>query len=344
MIIDVPFVYDAVVLMGRKRNTDDVRVRDVLPVKIEEVTSLDAPLVGTVPAPHRPWHAAEPIHVELRSFNGRLWRQPLVVLEKNGPEVAPVSDDLIRMTIERTDTSSFPIPWSVGWTWDKAHESIDIPGLRHVVTSTRAEVVAQILKRAEGYLVIDGHFFVESREPVLELKFEVSGTTGAVEPLIVTHFTGDILHERFRADRADELLAEGEARYGNMAPDVRARKLAAAPLITSPDLLTFDDETYAIEYASRRFVESMHPFLVTGSRDFLMAFVTARDGLTDGLQAGSVPDVIDALLAAANIMESHRIGEWEIRTFREATERWNVSRARLNADEFALDLSGGFTA
>lgn len=243
MIVSIPFLYEAVVRLPRKRNPQDVLIHGTWPFEIAELTSDEAPVVVRLPAhPDRSWPKT-PETTDIRHNDGTFWVPAVDLMGNDGHPV--VQDDYRR--------------WRERKLWVKVAGMFSDGGLRpgkplaqlesradaaEIISDNREALAEEIYRQSKDVLVVDGVVHRRCGEPVCILygddgrgDYEIATSTldVAVDKLA--------LNRIFRLDRRDEAIRYAEAKLGNPLPAELIATLAdeAWADILDPAALAYDD-------------------------------------------------------------------------------------------------------
>lgn len=182
-VVDVPFIYRAVAVLGRKRSSEVVDVLDSVPVVLAEVSSKDAPPCGP--------EVSSMVAKRYRALENRLF-EPL--LSGNG---GPVSADLADPSYFRGGESPFaprgiaPVP-----NWFGTAKPLEEIAPRKVLADDRDARLAALMARARDVVSVEGALHAFSQGPVFGaveaergkcVALTMHGRTTAAKPALVFH-------------------------------------------------------------------------------------------------------------------------------------------------------------
>jgi len=283
MILNVDFIYEAVVLRGRKRTPDDVSLVSTQPVEVREVEAAAAP-VALRTREDRPGGGGGTR--EYRLFEGGLW-----VVHKDDEGKAPAN----AAWLARQAGSIADAPYGYGHPFaaTTSHRGGvlgrpgEVPDLR-LLRSDHDDRAAAVREAAAGILLVDGLVHRPAPEPVYEFvdehRFSLLYVRGYTAPGKGRPLNYGISH--FRADERAHMLAA----FGDQG--TRAADMADIEVLI-PEAVRAPLPEQALLVAARVM------------RDDLARMVLERDAAFFGVYA----DLRDAMRAMeAGLAESERGG------------------------------------
>lgn len=312
MIFDVKFRYTLEITRYRKRNSEEVRISDSVPVEVRSVTSQEAPVAFRFQGEERsPWEGKA---IELRSFGGSLWR-PLATVNydsKRGQTAAPLTASELQAKLARNDLAS-GTPFALGSAYHDHKRSTTLEEIGRCKIAgngeeIRAAAIRELHELAAEVLVVDGILHQPAVEPVYVIRTYGNGAEyGDIE----IGFVSNVSHETppgqvFRADQPEAALAAAiEMDFKSPVTEIPPAQRIE---VLIPELVTFRyDMGPRLEAGAMDICRSMADDLKEADLPFAAGYIRLRDALAakdQGTVASMVMNEIIPLLEA----NSKRIG------------------------------------
>lgn len=328
MIFDVKFRYTLEITRYRKRNSEEVRISDSVPVEVRNVTGKEAPVAFRFRGEER--SAWEGKAVELRSFGGALWRAMASVGydSEKGRTANPLTTGELQSKLAGSDLANgTPFALDSAYNDHRRSTTLDEIGrckIKGNGQEIRAAAIRELHKLASELLVVDGVVHEPASEPVYVIKTYGHGAEyGDIE----IGFVSNVNHEMspaqvFRADQPEAAVAAAVAMdftspVTELPDDQRIDVLM-------PELVTFRyDMGPRLEARAKSICQSMAEDLKEADLPYAAGYIRLRDALAardqDTVAAMVMSEIIPLLEA-----KSERIGfeSWAQQTARELKDEW----------------------
>lgn len=238
-IVEIPYVYLALVVPPHKRKPVPVAVQGRVAVDFPLIDIADIPLVATVVMPHHDDWWSNPTdrsalssehRTELRALDGELYSA-----------VGEAVHDL-QSALDRQSATPLAEVQLSGWrkterTWPQPITRADIEG--HVVRDNEDESRASVIAAALGCVFADGRFWTKVAEPVWVLdrgSHDCELTLQNYSPKIAERAAICPIFRLDRIEPAEELLLATKKSYGRNRAIIKGRAT-----VERPDCLTVRD-------------------------------------------------------------------------------------------------------
>ena len=333
-ILEVPFAYDLKGKRKGQRNDREYIRETTLSVKIPCPDDAEAPVALV-------WHRrgawddkVQHPPRDFRLFDGRLYRPIDRETRYDQPDRQVGVDALLEAVANREDGYENPLAGGARKShWDyetKLKGALELGNALIVSSSQEDEVAAQIRRKADELIFVDGKVYREASEPMYVIKHgHFAHRIGAeIVPLhsiegpkdVAVHFRADQLPEVLEAiagkfgRRELEFDAEDPASFREYVPDWIEVREGFAHVLTyrhdqTPQLLAAAAE--AVAYVGKHLADKPIPVLV--------AYGELRDALIASEPGASIADRADRL---CNALDSE---SWEGKKLRKEVEKFRVA-------------------
>ena len=241
MIVNVPFFYDLIVKLPRRPNTHAFLVRDTHPVMLREVE--DAVHVAEIPRNTFLDDLSD--NDDVYFWNDRWWHPVRTNVSQEPNRRVDVAETI--KSLEEDGKAMGVTLFGRQKPWrDTIRDTIEEIGAREIVSSTKADMIADIEKNTENYVLIGGEIMRPCSEPMIIASIERKHA-GPGYFLYAKHGYADNLYNRdampynrWRLDEYDRMMASMKAIKRRGEVDLETSLQPA--IVHRPDLLTWDRE------------------------------------------------------------------------------------------------------
>ena len=329
MRISVPLTFQAVVIPKGAQKWRAMSFGEWVDVEVQEATNLEAPIAvewRNEGYGHKHYNEVADI-VQLRFFNGQFYQKQ--VDGSSGDEAFHTSvEDLIGKTQSGAYYAN-PLIAQYGNERDfvlspHKYPTFKAENFRDSESEKRAKSLEALQLRAAETLIIDGHVWKLTAEPVLKVSL-LADINCRFSVEIISSEKIESEKRIFRLDRLDDAIA-----YGKVITNSDAYHIDHDPQIHMSETLSHQDDLIVVTDVLKDYIRETKKSVLDETRQFIDAWLDFREAVWN-IPNGDPNETIDAAVQAAKAMM--KIDHSGINSSKElvaATRRWDSKPIQLN--------------